>query len=48
MGSKICTFLDRFKVKKNLVREIPIDETLTKINGENYWLWIAYEPKIAS
>lgn len=45
---KYAPFADRFKVKKNLVKEIFVDEILIKINGENYWLWIAYEPKINS
>jgi putative transposase len=30
------------------VKEISVDETLLKINGQNYWLWIAYEPNIRS
>ncbi len=30
------------KTKK--IKEIFVDETLLKINGQDYWLWIAYEP----
>jgi hypothetical protein len=41
-------FGDRFKVKENLVKEIFVDETLIQINCENYWLWVAFEPKINS
>jgi len=37
---KYAPFVDRFKVKKNLVKEIFVDETLINVNGENYWLWI--------
>jgi hypothetical protein len=35
---------DRFKVNKNQVKMIFVDETLIQIDGKDYWLWIAYEP----
>ena len=38
---------DRFVIAKCRVKEIFLDETLLKINGQDYWLWIAYdEPNI--
>jgi hypothetical protein len=37
---------DRFVIAKCRVKEIFVDETLLKINGQDYWLWIAYEPNI--
>jgi len=45
---KYSKLADRFKVNRHLVREIFVDETLLKINGQHYWLWIAYEPNIRS
>jgi putative transposase len=45
---KYASFQDRFRVKKNMIKEIFVDETLIKINGQNWWLWIAYEPHINS
>jgi transposase-like protein len=36
--------IDRFVTPRHLVREIFVDETLLKIDGQDYWLWIAYEP----
>jgi putative transposase len=37
---------DRFITARYIVREIFVDETLLKINGQDYWLWIAYEPNL--
>ena len=37
---------NKFKVDRH--KEIFVDENLVKINGQNYWLWIAYEPHINS
>jgi transposase-like protein len=37
---------DRFSTDKRLVNEIFVDETLLQIDGQTYWLWIAYEPKL--
>ena len=45
---KYSKLADRFKVNRHLVNEIFVDETLLKINGQHYWLWIAYEPNIRS
>jgi hypothetical protein len=47
MDTKILRYADKFKVDRHLVKEIFVDETLVKIDGQNYWLWIAYdEPNI--
>jgi putative transposase len=37
---------DRFVIGKRRVKEIFVDETLVRINGQNYWLWLAYEPTL--
>jgi putative transposase len=37
---------DRFVTARHIVREIFVDATLLKINGQDYWLWIAYEPNL--
>jgi hypothetical protein len=37
---------DRFRTDKRLVKEIFVDETLLQIDGQKYWLWIAYEPNL--
>ena len=37
---------DRFRVGKRSVKRIFVDETLIKIEGQNYWLWTAYEPNL--
>ncbi|MDQ3903601.1 MAG: hypothetical protein M3247_08180 [Thermoproteota archaeon] len=36
---------DRFRKDRPRVKQIFVDETLLKIDGQNYWLWVAYEPK---
>ena len=33
-------------VNKRAVRKIFVDETLLQIDGQNYWLWTAYEPNL--
>ncbi len=43
---KYSNIADRFVIAKCRVKEIFVDETLLKINGQDYWLWIAYEPNI--
>jgi putative transposase len=35
---KYSKLADRFKVKRHLVKEILVDETLLKVNGQAYWL----------
>jgi putative transposase len=35
---------DRFRIDRRQVRQIFVDETLLKVDGHEYWLWIAYEP----
>lgn len=37
---------DRFRPNKRTVREIFVDETLFQIDGQDYWLWVAYEPNL--
>lgn len=37
---------DRFQINKRIVKEIFVDESLIKIDGQKYWLWIAYEPNL--
>ena len=39
---------DRYRTDRRLVRAIFVDETLLQIDGQDYWLWIAYEPAINS
>lgn len=39
---------DRFRNDRRAVREIFVDETLIMIDGNDYWLWIAYEPNLNS
>jgi transposase-like protein len=29
-----------------MIKEIFVDETLLRIDGQDYWLWIAYEPNL--
>ena len=42
---KHADVVDRFRVNRNQVKVIFVDETLLiQINGKDYWLWIAYEP----
>lgn len=43
---KYSHWADKFKVNRHSVREIFVDETLIKINGKYYWLWLAYEPNL--
>jgi putative transposase len=37
---------DRFRTDRRAVRRIFVDETLLQIAGQDYWLWIAYEPHL--
>jgi hypothetical protein len=39
---------DRFRPNKRAVSQIFVDETLIRIDGHDWWLWIAYEPAIDS
>jgi putative transposase len=39
---------NRFMTDRRLVKEIFVDETLLRIDGQDYWLWIAYEPNLKS
>ena len=37
---------DRFRIDRHKIRQVFVDETLVKIDGLEYWLWIAYEPNL--
>jgi putative transposase len=37
---------DRFITHRSMIKEIFVDETLLRIDGQDYWLWIAYEPNL--
>jgi putative transposase len=43
---KYSGLADRFRIDKHSVKRIFVDETLIKIEGQDYWLWIAYEPNL--
>ena len=43
---KYSILADRFVIGKRQVKRIFVDETLLKINGQHYWLWLAYEPNL--
>jgi transposase-like protein len=44
MGTEIlCINRQRLLVGKQKIKKIFIDETLLKINGQDYWLWLAYD-----
>jgi transposase-like protein len=43
---KHAEIVDRFRINKNHVKMIFVDETLIQIDGKDYWLWIAYEPNV--
>jgi putative transposase len=43
---KYSGLADRLSVNKRAVKEIFVDETLLQIDGQDYWLWIAYEPNL--
>jgi transposase-like protein len=34
---------DRFRIDRHNIKAVFVDETLLKIDGQEYWLWIAYE-----
>jgi hypothetical protein len=38
----------RFKVGNHFIKQLVVDETLVRINGQDFWLWIAYEPNLYS
>jgi putative transposase len=43
---KYSSLADKFGTDRHLVKEIFVDETLLQVDGQNYWLWIAYEPNL--
>ncbi len=45
---KYSGLADRFRIDKHSVKRIFVDETLIKIEGQNYWLGVAYEPTLSA
>jgi len=44
---KYSGLVDRISLRnKPTVKKIFVDETLLQIDGQDYWLWIAYEPNV--
>ena len=43
---KYSSLADRFVIGRRRVKQIFVDETLLKVNGQDYWLWLAYEPNL--
>jgi transposase-like protein len=43
---KYAKLTDRFVIGRRRIKEIFVDETLLKVHGQNYWLWLAYEPNL--
>jgi putative transposase len=44
---KYANCADRFvETDRRMVKEIFVDETMLQIDGQNYWLWVAYEPNL--
>jgi transposase-like protein len=41
---KYSSLAERFRIDRRSVKRIFVDETLLRIDGQDYWLWIAYEP----
>ena len=41
---KYSSLADRFRIHRRLVKRIFVDETLLRIDGQDYWLWLACEP----
>lgn len=35
-----------FRTDRRVVKAIFVDETMVRIDGHEYWLWIAYEPRL--
>ncbi len=45
IGSEISAYAEtEIQCKRRMVKEIFVDETLLKLDRQEYWLWIAYEP----
>jgi putative transposase len=43
---KYSSLADRFRTDRRAIKEIFVDETLIRIDGIEYWLWVAYEPNL--
>lgn len=47
LGIAVYSILaDRFRIDMHSVKEIFVDETLLKTDGQEYWLWLAYGPNL--
>ena len=44
---KYSEYPNMFRIDKHEVKQIFVDETLIQIDGQNYWLWAAYEPNLS-
>jgi putative transposase len=44
--SELAAADNRFRIDRRQVKQIFVDETLLKVDGHEYWLWIAYEPSL--
>jgi transposase-like protein len=45
---KYSDLADRIKTDRHSVKVILVDGILLQIDGQDYWLWIAYEPNLDS
>jgi transposase-like protein len=45
-AEETCYIVEGFRINKSQVKVIFVDETLLKINGQDYWLWITYKSNI--
>src|SRR5579884_2798995 len=43
---KYSSLADKFRIDRHAVEKIFVDETVLQIDGKDYWLWLAYEPKL--
>jgi transposase-like protein len=40
---KYARLTDKFVIGRGRIKEIFVDETLLKVDGQNCWLWLAYD-----
>jgi len=43
---KYSYLFDRFRTDRHAVHEIFVDDTMVRVDGRDYWVWIAYEPNL--
>jgi putative transposase len=41
---RYAEYADALRIDRRSIKRIFVDETLLKIDGQEYWLWMAYEP----